>query len=67
MRKILLMLVVLALTGCANMTTGQKTAAWIVGGAIVVGAVASSGSSSNDHEHTCFFAISGDRSTRICN
>ena len=41
--KILLITLMIALSGCANMTTGQKTAAWIAAG-VVVGLVASSSS-----------------------
>ena len=32
--------------GCANMTPGQRTAAWIIGGVVVTSVVLSSGGSS---------------------
>ena len=44
MKTLILMFAMGVLVGCANMTPGQKTAAWVVGGVIVGAAIASSGS-----------------------
>ena len=41
MKKIAVLITLALLTGCANMTPGQKTAAVIIGGIIVASAVAS--------------------------
>ena len=61
-----LLLVVLMLSGCANMTPAEKTqTALIIGGIIVVGAIAagSGGSSSQD----CYWVVGpGSESTRVC-
>ncbi len=35
------------LTACANMTPGEKKIAWMVGGVVVVGAIAASSSGSS--------------------
>lgn len=47
MKSVLTLACVLLLAGCASMTPGQKRAAAIVGGALVVGAAAAHGSNGN--------------------
>ena len=52
MTKIIAICLALALSGCANMTPGQKTAAWVVAG-VAVTAVALSSSDSNSTAPPC--------------
>ncbi len=42
MTKIIAICLALALSGCANMTPGQKTAAWVIAGVAVTAVVLSS-------------------------
>ena len=62
-----LLLVILMLSGCANMTPAEKTqTALIIGGILVVGAIAANnggGSAAKD----CYWVIGpGDSQTQVC-
>lgn len=70
MKNIICLVVLLSLMGCANMTPGQKTAAWVVGGVVITGVILSSSSSggSEVEQDNCFFHMSSDGSTStVCN
>jgi len=47
MVRIIAICLALVLSGCANMTPGQKTAAWVVTGVVVTAIVVSESSDSN--------------------
>ena len=51
------LILALTLSGCANMTPGQKKAAWVVAGVVVVGAIAASQSGSSEPTSNCVDTI----------
>jgi len=57
MTKIIAICIALVLSGCANMTPGQKTAAWVIGGVAVTAIVISS--SGDDKVPGCKRTVGG--------
>ncbi len=57
MHRIIAICIALVLSGCANMTPGQKTAAWVIAG-VAVTAIAMS-SSDGDEVPTCKPTVGG--------
>ena len=53
MTKIIAICLAFALSGCANMTPGQKTAAWVVVGVAVTAVVLSQDNDSADPDPVC--------------
>lgn len=65
MKKVTWLAILLFISGCANMTPGQKQTAYIIGGLVVVAVV----SSSYDHAHAepnCYFVVNATNSYRVC-
>ena len=66
--KLLILLTVLVLSGCANMTPAEKQqTALIIGGIIVVGAIAANSGGSSSAAQNCYWVVGpGNDSTRVC-
>jgi len=65
MRTFIVLSILLGLSGCANMSEQERNTAMIIGGILIVGAIAAQDSDSPPKQQ-CGFAINGDRSQHVC-
>lgn len=66
--RLVALVTALLLAGCADMTAGQKKTAWIIGGIVAAGVVASDdGGSSAPAERECYIVVRGRDSNQVCN